>query len=737
MGTPLERFLDITELIDLLATSLTLSDIARLMRSSHALHDAFQPCFYHELKKPDRGKRRLFTYKAAVQALSRNIHHVRQWNTGVYDTAYVYNGLLAFQEELDFFTASDTVAAFGHPGSRPPWLPPPDDLYSDVTPLAPMSNLVKVNIQLDTHTELDPGPYNRMGIFRVRRSLYQACWILQSSCCSNLVELTLKPLVLRSRRDLRLVTATIRGLVNLSSLSVGLVDDTVDCWENCSTILHSCPPSVRNFCIFTSILVRGPRIKGWGYDHDKEEDSREDNNSEDAEEASEGGGDEEVQQDNNFDDGEEEEVKVAPGKKTDEGYEEAEDEYSEGEEDEYSESEEEHSEEEEYTEYGEDSDDDFDFSSRDSMYSETDDSGSDRDLDSLPEIPRRALPLINLSYLNPWDMLSDTTLDDICAFFSCCPNIDQLEIPQVHRRKDEDVIAKIIVGDCPKITALSYHAHGFGGDGDFDHTIMFRILDHMPAQKARKISFSSIEYLLDPSLATRAFQRHSDSLRSLRLSGAFDLPSKTLKAIFQECRGLEELYFHSNYRTMECYIALEDAVSGKWVCSRIRHLEITIGFKKLTAGPKDLPYYKRESPLVLSVEEAEQFDMLEEVYRRLGALRELEYADIRACAPGNNGFDKKAFPAMLNLGDPTSNRPGYLDLLKGWTKLQWLRGSVRVNTDETKVIVGERESLWIEKHWLSLRGADFFDRGDVIEGPFKELQDRRRDRGPALTLTAK
>lgn len=43
METSLKRFLDITELFDLLATSLTLADIARLMRTSRALHHAFQP----------------------------------------------------------------------------------------------------------------------------------------------------------------------------------------------------------------------------------------------------------------------------------------------------------------------------------------------------------------------------------------------------------------------------------------------------------------------------------------------------------------------------------------------------------------------------------------------------------------------------------------------------------------------------------------------------------------------
>ncbi|KAF9156773.1 hypothetical protein BG015_001637, partial [Linnemannia schmuckeri] len=690
MACSLERFLDITELIDLLATLLTLSDIARLMRTCHALHDAFEPCFYRNLEAPTIMKPRLFSHIAAVQALARNIRHVRQWDTKVYDTAYVYNGLLAFQKEFDYFTfsASVPVAAFGKPGSRPPWLPPPDDLYSNVTPLAPMANLVKLNMALDTHTELDPGPYNRMGIFRVRRSLYHACWILQSSCCLNLVDLGLSPLVIRSRRDLRLVTATIGGLANLSSLNLGLVADIDVSWEYCQTILYSCPPSLRKFCIFKSRLFRGPRVNGWEYDRKYEEDDdRENNRNEEAEEASEDDDNKEVQQD--IDSHEQEgEHNVVHSVEEERSYGEAEDEYSESEE-EYNEAEEENSEDDEEDSW-EDEEEDFEeddlgYNSEDYIFTDTDDSGSDRDMDGLPEIFQRASPLVSLSYLNPWDIEYDTTLEDISAFFSYCPNIDQLELSQTYTREDLDAVARTILNTCPKITTLSYNA--FTCDSFSDNTFMFRILEHMPEHQVRKIIFSSAKYPLDPFLARRAFQRHSDSLRSLHLERALEIPSKSFQAIFQECRGLEELYIHWINRYTECYFALSDAVSGEWVCSKMRRLEIIVEVLEPTDGPEQLPYYDRDSPLVLSKDEFVQFTLLEELYRRLGAMRELEYLDIRARNPLKarycNEYIGTTLPAMLSLGDPASNRPGYLDFFKDLKKLQWLRGSVLTNTDET------------------------------------------------------
>ncbi|KAF9151779.1 hypothetical protein BG015_006234 [Linnemannia schmuckeri] len=371
-----------------------------------------------------------------------------------------------------------------------------------------------------------------------------------------------------------------------------------------------------------------------------------------------------------------------------------EEEYS-GSEDEYSEEEERHN-----SEYYE--------------YTETDDSWSDRGIEEpLEDVPPKA-PLVNLVRFVPWSIEHDATLKEVRVIFAHCFNIGELKVPLTHIRNDEDAVARVIANACPRITVLSYFAMGV--NPDFDDIIMFKILGHLPAQQVRMIT-----------------------LRSLHLESEITIPSRAFQAILQECRGLEGLYVHSESRLNDFYITLEDAVSGAWVCSRIRHLDIIVGFKELTAGPKGLLYYARESPLVLSAEETEQFVMLEALYRQLGALRDLKYLFIRASTLGtrHRRFENTTLPAMLSLGDPINNRPRHLDLLKGLMKLQILRGSVLLDTKEAKATIDEQEAVWIGEHWLKLREADIFRYSQQIEGPFKQLRRTCRHLGRHVNFNSK
>ncbi|KAF8937247.1 hypothetical protein BGZ47_009126 [Haplosporangium gracile] len=278
------------------------------------------------------------------------------------------------------------------------------------------------------------------------------------------------------------------------------------------------------------------------YDREYEEDDRVNSRNEEAEEASEDDDNKEAQQDMDFYEEEEGEHNVVHGVEEGRKYGEAGDEYSSNEE-EYSEAEEENAEDDEEDSWEDDEEDseenDLGYNSEDYIFTDTDDSGSDRDMDGLPEISQRASPLVNLSYLNPWDIEHDTTLGDIRAFFSYCPNIDQLELSQTYTREDLDDVAKTIVDTYPKIATLSYNA--FTCDSSSDNPFMLRVLDHMPEHQVRKIIFSSAKYPLDPF-----------------------------------------------------------SVSDEWVCSKMRHLEIIVQVLEPTDGPEQLPYYDRDSLLVLS-----------------------------------------------------------------------------------------------------------------------------------------
>lgn len=123
-------------------------------------------------------------------------------------------------------------------------------------------------------------------------------------------------------------------------------------------------------------------------------------------------------------------------------------------------------------------------------------------------------------------------------------------------------------------------------------------------------------------------------------------------------------------------------------------------------------YYCRQPLIILSAEETRLFALLEQLYHRLSALTELEEVDLRVFdfGPDSNPTSEYSdyfYPGM-NLGDPATGRPRYLDLLKGWKKLRTLDGSIRAVTSKSKVIMGVEEAAWIGEHWLALRSAMFF-----------------------------
>ncbi|KAG0272046.1 hypothetical protein BGZ96_005485, partial [Linnemannia gamsii] len=145
MDSACSRFFNITELIAELALLLYRNEVSCLMQTNRTLCRVFEPFLYRELKLRKVWENRLVS-AASFQALARNTHHVRRWDTIVYDTAYVYNGLIAYQEQSGHFATS---SAPGQPGPRPSWLPPTDELYTDVTPMPPMSNLYKLHMNLN------------------------------------------------------------------------------------------------------------------------------------------------------------------------------------------------------------------------------------------------------------------------------------------------------------------------------------------------------------------------------------------------------------------------------------------------------------------------------------------------------------------------------------------------------------------------------------------------------------
>lgn len=356
----------------------------------------------------------------------------------------------------------------------------------------------------------------------------------------------------------------------------------------------------------------------------------------------------------------------------------------------------------------------------------------------IPEIRRREGPLINLTKFDAWGMERSTSTDEILAVFDHCPNMRVLKVPSVSlRQKELTSLATSITKRCPHIRTMSIL------DPD-DGLLLVPLMEAMPANTMEKVKLTNFESLLYPSAIRRILANHTRSLKIVDLCFTMNISSKDIITILELCEALEKFKKHPNPDSGGDFITLQDAVSVPWASKRLRYLELTIGIPGIVAP---VPYYARpeEIPLALSDDEQRLFANLEKLYTQFGKLTDLEYFDLRAVeqivssdeietelqAPfDNHSFDNKiynnAFPAMLSLPNTETGKPGYLDLLRGWTKLKQLRGSVCMETKESMATVGVKEVDWFLKHWPKLERVDFFSKETVSE-EFRRLGEVRPD----------
>ncbi|KAF9128067.1 hypothetical protein BGX30_014483 [Mortierella sp. GBA39] len=361
----------------------------------------------------------------------------------------------------------------------------------------------------------------------------------------------------------------------------------------------------------------------------------------------------------------------------------------------------------------------------------------------IPEIRRREEPsLVNLTKFVAWGMERSITPDEILAVFKHCPNIRTLKVPSVSLgQKELTRLATAIAACCPHIRTLSILDSS-------DGYLLTRLMEVMPAHTLEKVKLANFKYRLDSTTTRLIFANHARSLRTIDLRHTTDMSSKNMVTILELCEALEEFKKHPDWSSGDDFMTLQDAVSVTWACRRIRHLELTIGIPEVLAPARlEEEEEEEERSLVLSNDEQRLFTKLEKLYTQLGGFIDLEYLDLRAIEyvePNNNQvqtgspptpFDNHSpddethnntFPAMLSLPNTETGKPGYLHLLRGWTKLKELRGSVSVETEETRVTVGDKEVDWFLDHWPMLERVNFFS-GLVVSDKFNRLEEARPD----------
>ncbi|KAF9899664.1 hypothetical protein EC991_008509 [Linnemannia zychae] len=345
--------------------------------------------------------------------------------------------------------------------------------------------------------------------------------------------------------------------------------------------------------------------------------------------------------------------------------------------------------------------------------------------------PRRQEPLAKLKYLALWEMDTVVIRQDVLGILEHCPNIEHLSLPPISRKVSGSDLAGIVANICPRVTSITTSEYLESTDNE----LAFRVMEALPAQQVEKFSCSNCSFRMDDVAARSIIRRHSMTLRELDFAFCGKIQSKAVQTILVVCGGLERFALRQYGTHGGLLINLEDAIEKPWACTRIQRFDLTVGVREqgLDLGNGGL-YYRRESPIALTLSEEHLFAMLEKLYTQVGLLTEIRRLDLRLEWLDNEGFptqdsayDTNSFPALFSLGDARTNRPGYLHLLAGLKKIQKLRGSVFMDVDETEQTVGWKEVVWMDENWRKLTIAEFFhNQGEEARECFVWLKKQRK-----------
>ncbi|KAK3831703.1 MAG: hypothetical protein JOS17DRAFT_744039 [Linnemannia elongata] len=352
-------------------------------------------------------------------------------------------------------------------------------------------------------------------------------------------------------------------------------------------------------------------------------------------------------------------------------------------------------------------------------------------------VARRQEPLINLKDLSIRGIYDWNSATDIRSIFTHCPNINKLSLSIVRGHQETDEIEQYISQQCPKIESLDFGDYNCSSFDPFP----FRIMESLPSQQITEFVYSGMLPKVSNFKTEVAFHRHLTTLRYISIHGKGTLPKALFPTISKECCNLNMLIIMCECPS-DSYITLDDALQTPWTCTKLTHLNLAISGCELPVEPGVEPYYLRPTPITLTEVETQHFSRLENLYRQIGSLTALQKLELKLVSLGEQDTvggmvlddwwmhkSSTSFPAMLNLRDTSTNRPGFLHHLSGLKRLRELHGSVSAETDETEVTMGWAEAKWMDQNWPELQQAEFFTCSFHVSNQFRWLEDKRTSEG--------
>ncbi|KAF9131310.1 hypothetical protein BGW39_001985 [Mortierella sp. 14UC] len=357
-------------------------------------------------------------------------------------------------------------------------------------------------------------------------------------------------------------------------------------------------------------------------------------------------------------------------------------------------------------------------------------------------VQRRQGPLDNLGFMMV-EHLAYLGTTQVCEFFQACPGLVHLTLPLLDPGVDAVQLGRTIARTCTRLTELISKRHP---DAQRE-VLVFEILENMAVVPALN-KFVAIGLFPVSDRMMAAFRKHTATLTWVQFDYNGAMESRFIQLVLFECPALERFVLGGSegWRiSVMPDLTVAQAVERKWASSRIKHLNLRISLGDLgVITDTAVPYYRRSAPIILTEQEQRQFAVLEKFYAQLGAQAEMETLELWRIEPDLNADNDNddnddflrgpTFPGLLGLADPTTGRPGFLELLGGLKKLTSLRGSFSSYTDENKAIVGMNEVRWIAEAWPVLEEADFClepPYGGELSPCFEWLQQQR----PELLLS--
>ncbi|KAG9064699.1 hypothetical protein KI688_002958 [Linnemannia hyalina] len=249
----------IPELVHKLIIYLTQAELSNLMQTSHRLHAFCLPYFYqymvchtgYLLDSPD-----------ALQALARNVQHVRSLDTGRTFSVYYFNAVLAFHEmasRLLLSRGGDAACAF----SCPQWVPLPDPRPCLLIPFPPMTRLTRLSVQIGldyVQDEFEGECF--LDKYETTNHVTQVCWILHLN--PNLVQVSIFGIPANNTGALYVLAKTISKLNRLEKLVLGLIGNRFLWTLLTYSFFLACPRSIQALAV--EVEVEGSNGDDYGED---------------------------------------------------------------------------------------------------------------------------------------------------------------------------------------------------------------------------------------------------------------------------------------------------------------------------------------------------------------------------------------------------------------------------------------------------------------------------------------